>query len=180
MRYLWLYKENARDLIACMKYRPSPQLCKIAASVLAEALDMLYPLPDWDLIVPLPSSRRSERKRCFNQCLVLARALQEKLSGSHPAKLDTSALRHLGCKHAQASLDHDRRISNVKGAFWADPIRVRGARILLVDDVITSGATSATATVALLKAGAVAVDLIALAKAHAWEERRYEIYKEIR
>ena len=180
IRYLWLYREDARDLIACMKYRPSPKLCKAAASMLAETLYAIYPFPDWDLIVPLPSSRRSERERCFNQCLVLARALQAKLSESHPTRLDTFALRHQGCKHAQASLDHSRRISNVKGAFCADPVKVRGARILLVDDVITSGATSATAAVALLEAGAAAVDLIALAKAAVWDQRRHDIYKGVR
>lgn len=180
IRFLWHYRGNARDLITCMKYKPSLRLCRNAAQALAERIFELFPCPDWDMIVPLPASIQSERERCFNQCLVIARALCSRLGAQGHAGPETSALFHQGCRHAQASLAHNRRILNVKNAFRAEPSRVCGAHILLVDDVITTGATGATAAVCLLRAGAATVDLIALAKAGAWDECRHEIYQKIR
>jgi len=179
MRFIWRYQGAAREFITSMKYRPSLKLCTLAAHELAQSVFELFPFPDWDIIVPLPSSSLSLKTRCFNQCLILARALHFVLKGRSPARLEPSALHHTGGRHPQASLAHNLRIHNVQGVFKAQAHKVRGAHVLLVDDVITTGATSAAAAAALIQAGAGPVDLIALARAQVWEEYRHEIYRRI-
>jgi len=179
LRHLWRYHGEARDLITIMKYRPSRALCLEIGRALAGAAPVLFGPPDWGAIVPVPASAASLRRRSFNQCLLFARAIRGALgSGAPPVRLD--ALRHFGRRPSQASLSRSRRIVNIRGAFSAEKKAVSGLRLLLVDDVITTGATAASAAIALLEAGAAGVDLIAAARAAAWQQYRWAIYSGIR
>ena len=177
LRFLWIYDQPARELINIMKYRPSPALCKTSAAVLGQAIDSLFCIKDWDLVVPVPASRQSLASRTFNQCNILASAILKRPGNTSRMHIARSLLTHNGYKHVQASLEHHRRISNVKGAFNAGKnLGLEGRKILLVDDVLTTGATSTAAGLELLRAGAQSVDLVALARAEAWQEYRYEIH----
>jgi len=161
-----------------MKYRPSLRLTRLAGAWLQEALPGLFRYTDWDLIIPLPSSPRSFYRRLYNQCHILAAQIAGVLAPR--ARLDCLSLRHCGCRAPQASLAHDKRISNVRTAFRADQRSLTGRRILLIDDVITTGATSTAAALALCEAQAATVDLLALARAHVWSEYRAEIFRRMR
>ena len=131
----------------------------------------------WDLIIPVPSSAASFYKRTFNQCALIAlEILREHEKAKPDSRLDLISLRHTGKNPPQASLPHSRRLRNVRGAFQAVSESLRGASILLVDDVVTTGATSAAATAALLNAGCLRVDLVALARSTAWGEYRGAVY----
>lgn len=178
MRYLWDYQGKAQALIAAMKYKPSIRLCYIAASLLGAKLPELYSRIDWELIVAVPSSKQSRLQRMFNQCDILAGAVAHFACGVSPIQV-CGALRHRGYKELQASVDHKRRFRNVKNAFYGKVSLLRGARILLVDDVITTGATSSAAALALYKAGASSVHLLALARSAAWQEFRAEAAKRL-
>ena len=110
----------------------------------------------YDCIVPVPASSRA---RGYNVPQRLAKPLAEALG----VPLLPHALRRTRRKKRQAGLSLDERMANVAGAFAADPGQVEGKRVLLVDDVITTGATAAACTQALLAAGAESVFAAALA-----------------
>lgn len=178
IRWLWEYRGKARALINTMKYKPSPALARAASSRLAAALPDFFPCSDnWDLIVPIPSSRKSFCQRTFNQCAIIARTLARAVNRT--SIFCPGALQHLGSRHPQASLPARRRIGNVRRSFRADPRVVTGRRILLVDDVITTGATSAAAALALYRAGCATVDLASLACCPAWSQHRAEVYHKL-
>ena len=179
IRYLWDYHDQARDLITTMKYQPSPILNKVTAKLLGEHFRELYPLPDWDLILPVPSSPSSIRKRTFNQCVLLSKAAV-RASRPHRAQYSSGALRYVGQGITQASLHGSPRLRNVRRSFSANSKSVHEKSVLLVDDVITTGATGTACALALLDAGASRVDLAALARANNWHEFRQEVYEKMK
>lgn len=168
-RYLWNYSDTACQLVKAMKYAPSPNLCKIAGSYLAASLDTLNIYPeDFDIVIPIPSSNRNLNKRGFNQCSIIAKCISDKLNRGIVYK----ALVHIKDIPSQATLSHSQRFKNIKNAFSADPLKIKNKRILLVDDVVTTGATSYTAAETLLEAGAKSVSLISLLRSDNWQHYR--------
>lgn len=101
-----------------------------------------------DRVVPLPLHPRRLRQRGYNQSSLLARPVARALG----APLDTSLLLRVRDTPPQAGLEHAERLHNVRGAFALRP-GARKARVLLIDDVRTTGATLGAAAEALLDAG---------------------------
>jgi ComF family protein len=117
-------------------------------------------LEEADLVVAMPLSRERLAERGFNQSHLLARQL------AGPRARAGLLLR---IKHtmAQAALDRQARLSNVRGAFAVDPLRVaevRGKRVVIVDDVMTSGASLFAAAQALRHAKAARITGLVLAR----------------
>jgi ComF family protein len=115
------------------------------------------------LVLPMPLSRERLAERGFNQSLLLCRCLA-------PAKAAPDILLRVRHSAPQATLDRKDRIGNVKGAFAVDPdhvASVRGSDIVLVDDVMTSGASIFTAAGALRQAGAGRITALVLARTDA-------------
>ncbi|MBY0453353.1 MAG: ComF family protein [Burkholderiaceae bacterium] len=112
------------------------------------------------LVLPLPLSPQRLRQRGFNQSLLLARHLA-------PEKTDATLLLRLHHTPAQSSLGRAQRLLNLEGAFALEPTRasaVRGQRIVLVDDVMTTGATLHSAAAVLRQAGAAHVSALVVAR----------------
>ncbi|MDP3761552.1 MAG: ComF family protein [Ramlibacter sp.] len=117
-------------------------------------------LEDADLVLPMPLSGERLAERGFNQALVLARALV-------PRKTEPGLLLRVRHTRAQSELDLKARLRNVQGAFAVEPLRhsaIRGKRVALVDDVMTSGASLFAAAQALREAGAARVTGLVLAR----------------
>ena len=111
----------------------------------------------YDCIVPVPAS---SRRRGYNVPERMAQPLAEALD----LPLETKALGPARRKDRQAGLPFEQRLANVAGAFRVqDPDLIEGRRVLLVDDVITTGATAAACAQALLSAGAESVFAVAVA-----------------
>ena len=111
----------------------------------------------YDCIVPVPAS---SRRRGYNVPERMAQPLAEALD----LPLETKALGPARRKNRQAGLPFEQRLANVAGAFRVqDPDLIEGRRVLLVDDVITTGATAAACAQALLSAGAESVFAVAVA-----------------
>ncbi len=113
-----------------------------------------------DQVLPLPLSRERLRQRGFNQALELARTLA-------PGKVESALLQRLRDTPAQSALPRDQRLRNVRGAFGVVPGKeghVAGRRVVLVDDVMTSGATLFAAARALRAAGASHITGLVLAR----------------
>jgi ComF family protein len=176
MRFLWDYHdEKVNTFIYSMKYRPSAALCIFAGKIMAEATCRLFKYPEWDLIIPIPISNQSLQERLFNQCLLMAREIFNH-KAINISKVTYTALRHKGYNAVQASLSHSERLRNMKKVFRADSNLVKHKRILLVDDVVTTGATTNYACRELLQSGAESVDVIALARSEMWNDFRSQFH----
>ena len=113
-----------------------------------------------DLVLPMPLARERLAERGFNQALELAKRLA-------PARTDAGLLLRIRHTPAQSALDRAARMANVKGAFALDPLRpgaVRGRKVVLLDDVMTSGASIHAAATVLREAGAAKVTAIVFAR----------------
>ena len=124
----------------------------------------LEALPYYDRIVPVPLHPRRLRERGFNQAHLLAAEARRAGVLSPRARLDPSALARVRETRSQTKLSRTERLENLRGAFTARPDRVRGCTVLLVDDVMTTGATLEACTRALRRAGARSVDAVVVAR----------------
>lgn len=116
-----------------------------------------------DVVLPIPLSLNRMRERGFNQAALLARHLA-------PAKVDTTTLLRVLASEAQSGLPRAQRLRNLRGAFALEPSRaaeLRGRVALLVDDVMTTGATLQAATEVLHEVGAERVGALVLARTDA-------------
>lgn len=159
-----LYDENSRDLILKLKHADRTDLAGLAAAWLSRAARPL--IADADLIVPTPLHRWRLMKRRYNQAAEIARPLA-RLSG---LSYLPDALVRVRDTESQGGKSASGRRRNMAGAF-AVPIarrkQVEGRRILLVDDVLTTGATAHACARALKGAGAASVHLAVIAKVRA-------------
>jgi ComF family protein len=105
----------------------------------------------WDLIVPVPLHPLKKREREFNQ----ARRLAAHLGRAVRLPIEASALRRVQATRTQTLLTRNQRAANVRRAFAVRPgCKLDGRRIIIVDDVLTTGATTSACARALLRAGA--------------------------
>ena len=133
-------------------------------SLAAQLVSLSYPhwsLPTWkfDLLLPVPLGRRRERMRGYNQSLLLATALSERVN--IPVKAE--CLSRVRETQTQVGLSYGSRKQNMAGAFHAESVKEKS--VLLVDDVCTTGATLLSCADALFQAGAGAVGALTLARA---------------
>jgi ComF family protein len=141
------------------KYDRDASLAPALARLL---IDNLQQIPAPDLIVAVPLHRQRLQWRGFNQALLLAKRLGKHLR----ARVDLSLLQRTRATQPQVELGDDQRRANVRGAFrLSDPAAVRDRSILLMDDVMTTGATVDECSRVLLRAGAASVEVLTLARA---------------
>ena len=155
------YEGTLAALIQRLKYDGYRPLAKPLGRYLAHAVERLR-VSSFDLLLPVPLHPRRQRQRGFNQATVLASRLSSLLAVPLAAK-DCVRVRDT---LPQTRLRSEERRKNVAGAFHVpDPRRVRGRRVLLVDDVLTTGATANACADALRKGGAAGVWVVTLARA---------------
>ena len=155
------FDETARLLAHRLKYGDRLDLAGTLAGWMARAGAEL--LADADVIVPVPMHRSRIWKRRFNQAALLADGIARR-SGK---RVDAFALARKRPTRPQVGLSRAERQSNLSGAFEVAEeasARVAGLRVLLVDDVLTTGATANAAARALLRGGAEAVDVLVFAR----------------
>jgi ComF family protein len=149
-------------LIAEFKFEGRVELAHpLAARLLAAVRVASGPLPA--LVLPVPLAPRRLAERGYNQAWELARRVAAPLGLVADSEV---LLRPLDTAH-QAELGRAERQRNLRTAFMIEPRhreQVQGRRVALVDDVMTTGATAREAALALLRAGAAAVDVWALAR----------------
>lgn len=150
-----------RDLIHGFKYQDRHEGVALFGRWLGAAGKEL--LTDADLIVPVPLFLSRLWSRRFNQSAMLALEVGRRAS----VPVDFSLLRRVKRTVSQVGLNPAERRRNVAGAFRAGPGRsgLRGKKIVIVDDVVTTGATAEACARVLKRAGAVRVDVLALARA---------------
>ena len=155
-------------LVGRYKFGDQPAWAPIFAALLLQspgAQESLVGLDAADWIVPMPLSMQRLQTRGFNQAWQLATALAGQSRSL--ARTDARLLLRVKDTRPQSQLKRAERLTNVKGAFLVDPLRTAeldGRRVVLVDDVMTSGASLFTAAVALKQAGATHVTAIVFAR----------------
>ncbi len=154
------FDDTARTLVHALKYRDQLHTASLMARLMTRAGAQLW--HDADVLVPVPLYRLRLWQRRFNQSALLARQIQAYAGVvSNPGLLARTRP-----TRAQVGLDLASRKRNVRGAFEVPDhllIEANGKNCVLVDDVMTTGATAEACTKALLKAGAKRVDVIVFA-----------------
>ena len=159
-----------RSAIHALKYDRMHPAARRLGAMLAAAITQLGPdAPKELLVIPVPLHGIRHKERGFNQARALAECAINTLHKSHPdwhLTLAPTTLMRLRSTESQAGLTPRQRRQNVRGAFKvSDPSAVQGRNILLVDDILTTGATARAAAQSLLKAGAATVYVATLARA---------------
>lgn len=149
-----------------LKWRGRDDLCRPLGKLLGPPLRRLWRASGgFDLVVPVPLHSRRLRQRGFNQATLLAAAGLKAATGAQ-RPLAATILRRVRSDPPARAVRREARFLRTHDAFVvAAPRRVAGRRVLIVDDVVTTGATVSACATALAAAGAVRVEALALLRA---------------
>ncbi len=150
-----LYEGVLKEAISRFKFYGLRRLSRPLGGLLPN-----LPIPEADTIAPVPLTAKGLRQRGFNQSLLIAGVVSKKTG----IPLNIDILFKIRETPPQVGLSASERHKNLAGAFTAKGC-LKGRRILLVDDVVTTGATAAACSKALLKAGAKEIIVLAIARA---------------
>jgi ComF family protein len=159
-RAVALYDDTARRMVHRLKYEDRLDLALAMGRMMAASGREL--LAEADCVVPVPLHRWRLWRRRFNQAALLARPLARGAGLPYEPRV----LARVRATRPQVGLSRAGRAENLQGAFRVPPERrggLQGRRVLLVDDVTTTGATANAAARALMRGGAAAVDLLTFA-----------------
>ena len=172
------YEGRMKDAIHALKYgglRPaSNRLGRLLAHAIVQLADTA---PAAMLVVPVPLHPSKQAGRGFNQARMLAACALASLRKTHPAwqlALTSGILTRSRDTDSQAGLTPRQRRFNVRGAFRvSEPEAVNGKHVLIIDDILTTGATVRAAAQALVSAGAETVWVATLARARMTNSHRF-------
>ncbi len=152
------YEGVIRKAIHHLKYQNDLTIGRYLAGLLT----MVYQRTNWeaDLVVPIPIGEQKRYERGYNQAERLAKPLAELLE----IPFTSEALIRINEISSQVGLNHEERRENVREAFVANARLLEGKKVLLVDDVFTSGATMEAAASEVMAAGATRVFCLTVAK----------------
>ena len=156
-----LFEESTRELIHQFKYSKRVMLGRPLGLLAAAYLGEFAGEFGADLIVPVPLHVKRLRQRGFNQAVLLG----EVFSSKWGVALSRNSLKRVRWTEPQVNLGARERAANVKGAFDVGSVnKISGKRILLVDDVYTTGSTAKECCRVLMRAGAADVAVLTIAR----------------
>jgi competence protein ComFC len=156
----YLYKDGVRQLIHKLKYTNRPYLAKTLARLIQDRLTPDFNITAFDALVPVPLHPARHREREFNQAELIARQIGEQYD-----RPILTALRRLKNTQPQSTLDEKTRWTNMEDAFEITrPSLVKNKSLLVIDDIVTTTATTRAASLCLKNAGARSVCVLAFAK----------------
>jgi competence protein ComFC len=163
LKYVWaaaVFQSPISDMIHKLKYNGQFALAAPLGEFMATAWDKSR-INMAELVLPIPLHPQRKKERGYNQSELLARHFCEATNLAY----NFQALHRIKYTTPQVGLNANSRMSNVKDAFWAKSEDIAGKRLLLVDDVFTTGSTLTQASNALFAAGASSVSGYCLAYA---------------
>ena len=163
------YAAPWRDLVRRWKLAPQPALAAAAAQLMRAQLPLAALAQQADVLLPIPPAPERARQRGFHHTLLLARALGMGMGMDMHLPINTTSLLRLPEMPGQhqALRKRPERLRAMRGAFVMAPgqeAALQGRRVLLLDDVMTTGATLNSAAHTLLQAGAAQVSAVVLAR----------------
>jgi len=157
-----LFGGPVRDLIHRLKYNGRVQLCRPLGLLTGQQLASFAEAASADLVIPVPLHVKRLRQRGFNQAILLG----EILARQWRLPLSRANLQRIRWTEPQINLSAAERVANVRGAFAvSEPALLKGKRIILVDDVFTTGSTVAECARVLFKAEAAEVRVVTVCRA---------------
>lgn len=164
-----VYTPLTMALIHGFKYNGKIQLAGPFGAMLADVFVRFWDIGDVDLILPVPLHRRRFRRRGFNQAYLLAKAFTRQLDTigreSATATVEKGVLFRVRRTASQTGLKRKGRLDNIKNAFQVKKTAgVKDRRILLIDDIYTTGATVSECAKVLRDSGAARVDVLTVAR----------------
>jgi len=164
-----VYKYTLMAVIHCLKYKGKIQLARPLGALLFAAFLRFWDKKSVDVIIPVPLHAKKLRMRGFNPSFLLvknwARIAELSDSKSPDIPVEINVLERRRWTEPQTGLGRKERLANIKNAFnISDYSKIAGKKILLVDDVYTTGATVNECAKVLLKGGAGHVDVLTLAR----------------
>jgi ComF family protein len=166
-RFLFLMGPQLSTLIHGFKYRHLKRHIRFLCAYLRYRPDLAEWCGTFDALAPVPIHSARKRERGYNQAEEIAKEASLHLR----LPVIANALSRTRATVSQTKLNREQRARNLENAFrCAEPASIRGKRILLVDDVYTTGATVARCAELLLAAGALSVGVLALAKVDTVQE----------
>lgn len=168
-RAVGVYDFGLLEAVHCLKYKGRTELARPLGKLLLECFQKHWPDNDIDIVAPVPLHPKRRRNRGFNQSYLLIRSWPEDSKADGPGlngvRIAPDLMMRAKPTPPQTGLGRAERMKNLKGAFViSEPDMVKDRRLLLVDDVYTTGATAEACTRVLLKAGAARVDVLTLAR----------------
>ncbi len=161
----YVYRDPLDGLVQSFKYGGQLAIGRVIGTLLGRSVEAYGFHAGVDLVVPVPLHPRRHAERGFNQSAEIAR-----WAGRAPGlPVQAGCVRRVRPTAAQVSLPAAARRVNLDSAFAADP-GVRGLRVAIVDDVVTTGSTLAALARVLLEAGATGVDAWCVARARSPEQ----------
>lgn len=160
-------EDAAQNLIKALKYKNKFLLASILGKIMADNID-LFPKQNWDIVLALPSHKQALISRGFSHMHLVTKEFC-RLSGF---KSSAYAITNKSQKGYQSLSKLEGRYSHMKGAFCARKPLLKHKSILLLDDVITTGASVESATKALLYSGANTVDILSFARSSKFSKNR--------
>lgn len=165
-----VYDRSFRIIIHRLKFQGKTRLAAPLEKGLFRAMVRMWAPADIDVVIPMPLHEKRLRKRGFNQASLVVRNWRreaDRFGGFRDSfRVDSEVLIRSRMTKPQTGLGKKQRMENIRNAFHVgDAERIGGKRILLVDDVYTTGATVNECARVLLKAGAERVDVLTLARA---------------
>lgn len=159
-RYLFVAQGRVQHLLHHLKYKNFPELGVYLGKQYANDLDRYLPLQDLDGVLSVPLHQAKLKIRGYNQSEEFARGLAEGLA----IPLLENGLKRIKNSKTQTSMDRLERLKNVESVFEVtDNQLIKDKKLLLVDDVITTGATLEACITTLQKAGAAEIGVAAIA-----------------
>ena len=156
------YTSELSRLVQGLKFEGRKNLVELLTPLLANAFITTWDPAEIDHVMPVPLHPKRKRERGYNQAALLGRAFSKRLG----LPFHEDALRRIRHTAPQVGLSDSERRQNLTGAFRCGKTdAVARQRILLIDDVMTTGATVAAASQALIEAGALRVSVLTVARA---------------
>ncbi len=154
------YAPPLQDMIRELKYRRHAAMVPRLGQLISEAADGCEDVGELDVVTPVPSWWGRQLRRGVDHAALLAEAVSRQIDLPLAPLLQRTRN-----TPSQVGRSRTQRIANMRGAFQTACKDIRGARVLLVDDVTTTGATASECARTLLQAGALRVTLAVVAKA---------------
>ncbi|MCL2755551.1 MAG: ComF family protein [Firmicutes bacterium] len=161
------YAPPLSDIILKLKYANEGLVAKLFAPLMVSVLDKSY-----DVVIPIPLSKGRERERGFNQAMILARDVGSLIE----IPVMENILVKIKNTAPQVNMSHEERLDNQKDSYSViDTEQVKDKRIILVDDVLTSGATANECARILKRAGAKMVSIVTIARVKPSKDKEINI-----
>ena len=158
---LGIYQDYLKNIIQLFKFHNQPYIGKFLGTKLASLINNNHEFLDADIIIPVPLQKMREKKRGYNQSLILAQALSRCVQ----IPISKNCLKRQGNRPPQSNLSMKERKLNVRGHFLVtNQKQITKKRILLIDDVFTTGSTLNECARVLRHAGATEILAITLAR----------------